>query len=263
MIHKAIEIYRARGWRGCLGAVSNRVGSSRKRCMTICRHALTGVAALEIGGPSSIFMGGGLLPVYRLLASVDNCNYAATTQWQARAETGPGTYRYEGASDPGTHFISEATCLESVDTAKYDVLICSHVLEHLSNPLKALNEWRRVVKTGGILLIVVPCREGGFDHKRSVTMWSHLLDDFHGNVGEEDLTHLPEILKLHDLSRDPGAGTLEAFRTRSQRNIDNRCLHHHVFNEELVGRSLEHAGCQVLALERFAPDDLVVIARTL
>jgi len=49
-------------------------------------------------------------------------------------------------------------------------------------------------------------------------------------VGEEDLTHVPEILELHDLSRDEGAGTREQFRQRCLANHVHRALHHHVFD---------------------------------
>jgi hypothetical protein len=35
-------------------------------------------------------------------------------------------------------------------------------------------------------------------------------------------------LELHDLSRDPQAGTKEAFKIRCQKNFENWYLHHHV-----------------------------------
>ena len=38
----------------------------------------------------------------------------------------------------------------------YDMLICSHVLEHINSPRKALKELNRITKKGGIGIIMVP-----------------------------------------------------------------------------------------------------------
>jgi SAM-dependent methyltransferase len=40
-----------------------------------------------------------------------------------------------------------------------DYVISSHVFEHLPNPLKALREWVRVLKDGGIIFMIVPQRD--------------------------------------------------------------------------------------------------------
>ena len=74
-------------------------------------------------------------------------------------------------------------------------MLASHVLEHLANPLGALAEWRRVVGAGGHILLIVPQREGTFDHRRPVTKLEHLRADARELTGEDDLTHLPEILR--------------------------------------------------------------------
>jgi SAM-dependent methyltransferase len=42
---------------------------------------------------------------------------------------------------------------------QYDVVICSHVLEHV-NDRKALKELYRIIKPGGLLLVMVPIAEG-------------------------------------------------------------------------------------------------------
>lgn len=41
-------------------------------------------------------------------------------------------------------------------TNSVDEIYCSHVLEHLNNPLKVLDEFNRVLKAGGKLVVVVP-----------------------------------------------------------------------------------------------------------
>jgi SAM-dependent methyltransferase len=82
----------------------------------------------------------------------------------------------------------------------------AHVVEHRANPWgRPLAEWRRVVRPGGYVLLIVPHRDGTFDHRRPVTSLEHLLEDAERRTGEDDDTHLDEILRLHDLDRDPGA----------------------------------------------------------
>jgi hypothetical protein len=110
------------------------------------------------------------------------------------------------------------------------------------------------------LVLIVPDKTENFDHRRPCTRLEHLLDDFQRQVDEHDMTHLEEILSLHDLSRDPAAGSAEQFKTRSLRNFENRCLHHHVFDLALACAALEHVGLKV---QRHAttPYEYVVLAR--
>lgn len=50
--------------------------------------------------------------------------------------------------------------LETFDTESFDRIIATCLLIHLPNPEKALIEWRRVAKPGGILTIYVPTEPG-------------------------------------------------------------------------------------------------------
>lgn len=72
----------------------------------------------------------------------------------------------------------DATDLSGIDSNKYDFLISSNCLEHISNPIKAIKEWERVVKTGGHLLILVPNNKFGLDINRNITKFNHILNDF-------------------------------------------------------------------------------------
>ena len=57
--------------------------------------------------------------------------------------------------------------------------------------------------------------------KASVKNAVKFINDFENKVQENDLTHVEEVLELHDLSRDPQAGTKEAFKIRCQKNFEN------------------------------------------
>ena len=50
----------------------------------------------------------------------------------------------------------DITNMPEVDSNSYDILICSHVLEHVNDDKKALSELYRVLKPGGWGIIMVP-----------------------------------------------------------------------------------------------------------
>ncbi len=155
----------------------------------------------------------------------------------------------------------EATNPDQIASGGYDFVISSHVLEHVANPIQALWEWVRVLKDDGLFVLVVPHKDGTFDHRRPVTSLHHLIQDFDRKTTEADTTHLEEILALHDLRKDPEAGDFEAFRERSMKNLENRCLHHHVFDTRLAVESVHHVGLQLLSVELSLPYHIVILAQ--
>ncbi|HEX4484975.1 MAG TPA: methyltransferase domain-containing protein [Terriglobales bacterium] len=214
------------------------------------RQHLRGRTALEIGGPSEIFALGPL-PIYSVLRGVDNCNYAAQTLWEP-AGFGP-TY--------GRTFIGEASSLKEIPDRSYGCVLSSHSLEHLANPLKALYEWKRVLSPDGLLLLILPDKERTFDWRRPVTPLDHMIGDYAQGTSEDDLTHLKEILELHDLSRDLLAGTPEQFKARSLKNSSFRALHHHVFSVPSTLEMLKHAGFSPVLSEAAPPLHMIFLAR--
>src|SRR3569833_2354515 len=186
-----------------------------------------GKKGLEIGGPSQLFSDRGYLPVYAVAESVDGCNFSDNTVWENVITEGPG-YNYQG-KPLGYQYIKEATDLEGAGSEKYDFVLSSHSLEHIANHMNAVGEWLRVLRKGGVLLLIVPDIHYTFDHKRSYSTFEHLMDDQQQRTTEHDLTQLEEILSLHDLGLDPAAGTIDQFKKRSQDNYSNRCLFFFVF----------------------------------
>lgn len=197
---------------------------------------------IEIGGPSTLFKT--MLPIYQVVESLDGVNFADNTLWEGSVQMGR-TFNYIRNKE-GFQFICEATDLDEIKPSTYDFLLSSNCLEHIANPLKAIEEWKRVVKDDGLMLLVLPNKESNFDHNRPVTTFEHLLDDYRNEITEHDLTHLDEILALHDLSMDPPAGNLEILKLRSLNNFDNRTLHHHVFDIPLMIKMLEYFEFEII-----------------
>lgn len=262
MVKRYWHVFKFHGPRGVLLAAGRRLFPPRAKCIRTCSDLVAGCAGLEVGGPSLAFSKKGFLPIYPLVGSLDNCNFAQQTIWEGSIEEGKH-FRYDDEKTLGYQYIAEASDLSRITTGAYDFLLSSHVLEHLANPLKALREWKRVLGNEGALILIVPHKEGTFDHRRPVTQLSHLLDDFRNDTGEDDLTHLDEVLALHDLDIHPGGCDLPTLRERSCRNFENRCLHQHVFDTSLLIQIVDHEGFQIQAVEALLPFHIIIVARKL
>ena len=193
---------------------------------------------LEIGGPSTIFEIE--LPVYKYAKRVDIVNFQNKTTWESDLKAGLNNKYHKGRV--GMQYIAEGSELNDIESEYYEFILSCNSLEHIANPLKALREWRRVLISEGVLILILPNKVNNFDHKRPYTSLKHLEDDCENNIDESDLTHLNEILEKHDLLRDPLAGSFDEFRKRSLENAKNRTLHHHVFSIEVAREMLVRTG---------------------
>jgi SAM-dependent methyltransferase len=59
-----------------------------------------------------------------------------------------------------------------------DFVVSSHVIEHFPNPMKALAEWDRLIKPGGIIFIIAPHKERTFDKDKENTSLEHIVEDY-------------------------------------------------------------------------------------
>jgi SAM-dependent methyltransferase len=223
------------------------------------RKQMSGRRALEIGGPSEIFSDHGSVPVYPVLAGVDNCLFSARTIWTGKVND--SSYVYHPKKKPGVQLFCDATGLTSIRSSIYEAVLASHCLEHVANPLRALKEWKRVLSDDGTLLLILPHKEGTFDWRRPVTSIAHMVRDDENNVGEDDLTHLPEILALHDLQKDAAAGSPEQFKERCLANPEIRAMHHHVFDTPAAAALVDRAGFQMLRVAAIRPFHIIVLAQ--
>jgi len=139
-------------WRGEFAEVAdallNRIAGSRARLAPSALEITRARTGLEIGGPSSLFGSDGALPVYTQALRIDNVNFTTKTAWEHGLSDG-GAFQFSPTRNPGTQLLREATSLTGIADNGYDFVLSSHCLEHVANPLAALQEWRRVTRPGG------------------------------------------------------------------------------------------------------------------
>lgn len=257
MILKRVRnVLAAGGLFGLVAAIVRRLRMPHARSLPALRTLVRGRTGLEIGGPSPIFAPGGLLALYRETARVDNCNFSSRTIWEGEIRAEEAAFR--AGREPGRQIIAEGGDLSAIADGAYEFVLSSHMLEHTANPLRVLAEWRRILAPGGVLVLLLPHRDGTFDHRRPVTTLAHLRDDRARGTGEDDATHLEEVLALHDLARDPGVTDAAAFRARVLDNANVRSVHHHVFDLRLVLAMVREAGFAPVLAEAFVPYHVLV-----
>jgi SAM-dependent methyltransferase len=259
ILRKIYSVYRTQGLRYLYLLIKMRMINKPTNSFLLIKSSIIQGEGLEIGGPSSIFNDSCILPIYEYIDFLDNCNYSTDTIWFQQQSMGKN-YNYHPSKEMGHQFIEDSVNLSSIKSESYDFLLSSHVLEHIANPIKALHEWKRVIKVSGHLIIVVPHKDATFDHQRPITTLQHLIQDFENNIEEDDLTHMEEILNFHDFSKDAGSGSFEIFKNRSIQNIHYRALHHHVFTTLLLAELMDYMHMQIKSIEAIWPMHILVIA---
>ncbi len=214
------------------------------------KHQFFKKRGIEIGGPSNFFKRN--FPIYQIISQLDIVNFSDETLWQNNKEV------FYLGNNSSKIIVQDAINLEKIDSHQYQFLLSSNCLEHIANPIKALKEWIRVVKKNSPIVLVLPKKDTNFDHKRDVTDIKHIIEDFNNDTSERDLTHLDEILSKHDFLRDPGVKDLEALKSRSLRNFENRALHHHVYDLELLNQMVEFLGKEVVHEDENKIDYLII-----
>lgn len=215
-------------------------------------HLLHGLCALEIAGPSMIFGAGQLFPVYPLLGSLDDFSHPRPQDWGGRPLIAGGDFRYADGCPHGRQFVGDATILTGIDDGSYDVIVGSHVLEHIANPLKAMRSWLAALKPHGLLFQVIPHYEGTFDCRRPLTSLAHLIEDFDRCVAEDDRTHHAEVAALSTQSHSA--------HWFSEAHL-HRGIHHHVFDTAGAVALYRYLGLTILGLAAVAPHHIAIVGR--
>ena len=121
--------------------------------------------------------------------------------------------------------------LRSFADASTDFVVASHVLEHVADPLGILDEIHRVLRVGGITIILVPDRRATFDANRPPTSLDHLVAEHLAGVTEGSDEHIVEFVRAVS-GADPSVDDIELHRKRS--------IHVHCWTEDEFVSVLEY-----------------------
>lgn len=241
-----------------LESLYRNIFPKRIKNYNLYKNKFKNLKGLEIGGPSLAFTDKGFLPLYSLIGNLDGCNFSENTVWEGEISSGQN-YKYGNRT--GTQFIFDGGNLELIPDNSYDFILSCHSLEHMANPIKALEEWQRVIKNNSYILMIIPHKDNTFDRNRPITTLDHLKSDWKNDTKENDSTHFEEVILLHDLSLDAGVESKEQLENRTLDNINNRCVHHHVFNTPLVAKMVDLVGLKVCDIQHFNPFHIIFLVQ--
>ncbi len=126
-------------------------------------------------------------------------------------------------------------------TEQYDFLIINHVIEHVANPIKVIEELFRILKRNGKLVISAPDKDYTFDKHRGLTSFEHLLSEYKENVTTVTDAHYLDFLKA--VHPELMSGSPESLAAHIQ-NVRNRREHAHVWDslsfQDFMKEALNH-----------------------
>jgi len=146
------------------------------------------------------------------------------------------------AHHPGSKLpdiVSDSERYPTLNDNSLDFIIANHVLEHLTDPIQALKEWFRILKTNGILYLTIPDKRFTFDKERNRTPLSHLVAD-HGSTLEPRRRNYAHLLEwaTHVEKLPPHSPTWKAWIERQLAN--GYSVHNHVWVLEDILELLDY-----------------------
>ena len=256
------DLFNQQGIKGSINTIFRRLLNPRAKSAVILKKYLSGKHGLEIGGSSRHFHYTGILPIYSIAGTIDNCNFSSKTIWEGSIEEGYN-FNYSKKKSPGYQYVCDSVNLSQIKSNSYDFILSCHILEHIANPLKALYEWKRILKNDGFLVLILPHKDATFDHLRPITKFGHLLEDYDNNMKEDDLTHLQETLELHDFKITPESqySNYDYFKDIMENNYEHRRIHHHVFDTKLVVEILDYMKFKLYSIEPRLSNNIIAIGQ--
>jgi SAM-dependent methyltransferase len=74
--------------------------------------------------------------------------------------------------------VADGETLTEISDESQDFVIANHFIEHCENPIRAVENFLRVLKPGGVVFLAVPDKRACSDVSRPDTTFEHLLDDY-------------------------------------------------------------------------------------
>ncbi len=128
---------------------------------------------------------------------------------------------------PHISIIDDAEELQTITNSSQDFVIGNHLIEHFQDPIKAIKNFFRILRSGGIIYLAIPNKEFTFDRNRQSTTNEHLMNDYNNGPEKSKLAHYEEFVRLVENEDDPAKITLRVNELMSQ----NYSIHFHAWSQ--------------------------------
>lgn len=145
-------------------------------------------------------------------------------------------YQAQGTDFVPIDYVMGMEEMDALPNASLDFVIACHVIEHLRNPLRALEQAYKKLRRGGQLVLVVPDMHLTFDKERALTSLDHLIMDYKKPDTERDVPHYFEFFaKVNNVPEECLASTVQnAIAT-------NHDLHFHTWTYDSFQAMIEYS----------------------
>lgn len=144
--------------------------------------------------------------------------------------------------------IDDAETLDKVEDGSVNFVIAAHVIEHMRNPIAALRTWLRVLKSRGLLYLVVPDHRLIFDRLRGRTSHAHLVEDFLHHNPERDWEHYLEYAEK--VNRDYFGRDIDVVEEAKRLRDIDYSIHFHCFVPEDVTWMVDYVDRNITPVQR-------------
>ena len=156
-------------------------------------------------------------------------------------------------ASPNADIVADAENIPVADES-FDWIYSSHCLEHCFDTIAVLKEWQRILKSEGVLFLVLPHYAKIFDRFRERTTFEHHIKeyeeethDYHAHDEEikESWLKLPkEELNVEGFEKLYGYPIWDF-----DKRIETGVIHYHVWNQDDIVKLLQYIGMEILHVQ--------------
>jgi SAM-dependent methyltransferase len=145
--------------------------------------------------------------------------------------------------------IADGETLEPIGNSTQDFVIANHFVEHCQNPILAIENMLRVLKSSGILFMSIPDKRYSFDVNRPITPYNHLVKDYTEGPEVSRRGHFEEWVRLVNKVTDD----IEVERQIKHLMEINYSIHFHVWTKaEMIEFVLKQKSAHDFEIELFS-----------
>lgn len=126
--------------------------------------------------------------------------------------------------------IADGERLQTIGERTQDFVIANHFIEHCANPILAMENMLRVLKSGGILYVALPDKRQCFDVDRPETTFEHLVRDYREGPAWSRRGHFEEWSRLVNKVTDDNDVEKQVLDLMEM----NYSIHYHVFTPKTM-----------------------------